>query len=234
MRRLHFRLGPLQGGVWVGRASDPNAELPYQDVLVEAERSGTILHREDIYRSGAPVDAISDEILAFVLANVGDSVLDVGCGAGPYVAALKRHGRRSIGVDLAPAAVAEASVRGRPVLQMSADSLAFADNAFDSVVLIETLEHLPNYERALAEAARVARSSIVVTVPDVSCIPAMSRAQVVPWHLLEGTHVNFFTPEILRKTLLRFAGSCDVTRLGRFFDVEGETMHMHAAAVARL
>ena len=208
--------------------------MPYQDVIDEAERFGTVLHRENIYRSGAPVDALSDDILEFVLGNVGETVLDIGCGAGPYVARINSEGRRCIGIDLDPRAVTQARALGRPVFPMSADNLAFADNAFDSVVLIETLEHLPNYERALAEAARVARSSVVVTVPDISVIPRMSKRQVVPWHLLEATHVNFFTPETLRKTLLRYASSCDATRLGDFFDVDGEVLYMHAAAVARL
>jgi SAM-dependent methyltransferase len=234
LRRLHFRLGPLQFGLWVARWNGRAAELPYQDVIDEAERSGTVLHRENIYRSGPPVDAVSDEILGFVLSNVEDTVLDIGCGAGPYVARINGSGKRCIGIDLDPRAVEQAQALGRPVFPMSADNLAFADNAFDSVVLIETLEHLPNYDRALSEAARVARSSVVVTVPDISVIPRMSKRQVVPWHLLEATHVNFFTPETLRKTLLRHASSCDATRLGDFFDVDGEVMHMHAAAVARL
>ena len=86
MRRLHFRLGPLQFGLWCARWSGRDGELPYQDVIDEAERFGTVLHRENIYRSGAPVDALSDDILDFVLGNVGDTVLDIGCGAGPYVA----------------------------------------------------------------------------------------------------------------------------------------------------
>ncbi|MEA2503937.1 MAG: hypothetical protein QOG36_980 [Actinomycetota bacterium] len=234
MRRLHFRLGPLQFGLWCARWSGRDGELPYQDVIDEAERFGTVLHRENIYRSGAPVDALSDDILDFVLGNVGDTVLDIGCGAGPYVARINSEGRRCIGIDLDPRAVTQAQALGRPVFPMSADNLAFADNAFDSVVLIETLEHLPDYERALAEAARVARSSVVVTVPDISVIPRMSKRQVVPWHLLEATHVNFFTPETLRRTLLRYASSCDATRLGDFFDVDGEVLYMHAAAVARL
>jgi 2-polyprenyl-3-methyl-5-hydroxy-6-metoxy-1,4-benzoquinol methylase len=234
LRRLHFRLGPLQFGLWVARWNGRAAELPYQDVIDEAERSGTVLHRENIYRSGPPVDAVSDEILGFVLSNVEDTVLDIGCGAGPYVARINGSGKRCIGIDLDPRAVEQAQALGRPVFPMSADNLAFADNAFDSVVLIETLEHLPNYDRALSEAARVARSSVVVTVPDISVIPRMSKRQVVPWHLLEATHVNFFTPETLRTTLLRYASSCDATQLGDFFDVDGEVLHMHAAAVARL
>jgi len=60
----------------------------------------------------------------------------------------------------------------------------------------------------------------------------LSKRLVVPWHLLEATHVNFFTPETLRKTRRRFASSCEVVRLGHFFDVDGEPLHIHAAAAA--
>ena len=234
LRRLSARLGPLRLGLSVERVRPSAGEPPYEALLREAEQSGTVLHRENIYRSGEPVDAISDEILAFVLDNVGETVLDIGCGAGPYVARLNSAGKRCVGVDLDPRAVAQAQALRRPVLRMSANALAFDDNAFDSVMLIETLEHLPEYERALAEATRVARTSVVVTVPDISVIPAMNKSQVVPWHLLEATHVNFFTPETLRTTLLQFTASCEVTRLGAFFQVDGQSLYMHAAAVARL
>lgn len=233
MRRWSFGIGPLRFGLWCARVV-PSGELPYQSLIAEADQAGAVLHREDIYRSGEPVDAVSDEILGFVLRNTGERVLDVGCGAGPYVARLNAAGRNCLGVDIDEAAVLAAKAQNRPVLRMSAYQLAFKDNAFDSVMLVETLEHIPDYHRALKEAARVARSSIVATVPDISVIPSMSKLQVVPWHLLEGTHVNFFTPETLRKSLLPFATSCDATRLGQFFDVEGELMHMHAAVVARL
>jgi SAM-dependent methyltransferase len=208
--------------------------LPYQDGLADAERVGRVLHRQDIYSSGPPVDAISGEIFDFVARNTGSSVLDVGCGIGPYVDHLTRIGRQCVGVDLDTEAVDAAKRLGRDVRLMSAYDLEFPDNSFDSVILVETLEHLDDFHSALAEAARVARGTIVVTVPDISVIPFMSKRLVVPWHLLEATHVNFFTPETLRKTLLRYAPSCDASRLGAFFEVDGVPIHMHAAAVATL
>lgn len=208
--------------------------LPYEEGLTDAEQIGRVLHRHDIYGTGPPVDAFSGEILEFVAANTGASILDVGCGIGPYVEQLTLLGRHCVGVDLDAGAVDGAKRLGRDVRLMSAYDLDFPDDAFDSVILVEALEHLDDYEAALAEAARVARKTIVVTVPDISVIPAMSKRLVVPWHLLEATHVNFFTPETLRKTLLRYAASCESTRLGAFFEVDGLTLHMHAAAVARL
>lgn len=165
-------------------------------------------------------------------ANVGQSVLDVGCGLAPYVSRLGSAGITSVGIDLDAAAVAAARKLGREVVLGSAYDLPFGSGSFDSVLLVETLEHLPDYRRALAEAARVARRSIVVTVPDISCLPVMSQAAVVPWHMLEATHINFFTPETLRATLLQVAPACQVTQLGRFFEVGGVPVYMHAAATA--
>ena len=48
---------------------------------------------------------------------------------------------------------------------MNAESLEFRDGAFDAVTLLEVLEHMPNPERALASAVRVAHRFVVATVP---------------------------------------------------------------------
>lgn len=207
--------------------------LPYAEMLAVAEAAGTVLHREDIYGSGPPVDAVSEEILAYVAANVGHRVLDVGCGVGPYVHRLGGMGHECVGVDLNRSAVRWAQTMGRDVRCVSAYDLPFPDRSFDSVILVECLEHLDDVTKALSEAARVADHSVVVTVPDVGALSLLSKVQVVPWHILESSHINFFTPEILRKQLLQHFPSCEATRLGHFFNVGEEPVYMHAAAVAR-
>jgi ubiquinone/menaquinone biosynthesis C-methylase UbiE len=209
-------------------------DLPYQELLKRADDQGLVLHRGDIYGSGPPVDLVTEELLEFVLNNTGSTVLDVGCGVGSYVARLNHADKRTVGIDINEGAVYQAQKLGRDVRVMSAYDLQFPDSSFESVIMIETLEHLVDYEQALAEAARVASRSIVITVPDISVLPLMSKKQVVPWHLLEATHVNFFTPEVLRATVLRFTRSCETTSLGGFFEVDGKTMHMHIGAVARI
>jgi 2-polyprenyl-3-methyl-5-hydroxy-6-metoxy-1,4-benzoquinol methylase len=71
--------------------------------------------------------------------------------------------------------------------------LPYADKSFDSVTAIEVLEHVSDPHSVARELMRIARSSIFVTVPDMACIPFSYPTNTVPWHLLEGTHVNFFT-----------------------------------------
>jgi SAM-dependent methyltransferase len=54
-----------------------------------------------------------------VLARAEAPVLDVGCGPGRHVLALAERGAISLGIDVTPAAVAVARLRGAPVLERS-------------------------------------------------------------------------------------------------------------------
>lgn len=97
-------------------------------------------------------------------------VLDVGCGGGVALALLReaRPGVAAVGVDLSRRAVeAGRRVFGLDLVQGRADALPFGDRSFDAVLATELLEHLPHdvYPAALAEIARVAGDTVVVTVP---------------------------------------------------------------------
>jgi SAM-dependent methyltransferase len=54
-----------------------------------------------------------------VLARAEAPVLDVGCGPGRHVLALAERGAISLGIDVTPAVVAVARLRGAPVLERS-------------------------------------------------------------------------------------------------------------------
>jgi SAM-dependent methyltransferase len=79
-------------------------------------------------------------------------VLDLGCGVGHSYGRLAP--RETVGVDVDPGAL-EGQDRETVVADMR--SLPFEDASFDSVVAIQSIEHVPDPERALAEAARVLR-----------------------------------------------------------------------------
>ena len=84
-------------------------------------------------------------------------VLDVATGPG-YVAELAEHrGANPIGLDISEGMLAEAR-RNHPELEFvvgDAEALQFEDGRFDAVVGNFVINHLPNPERALAEATRV-------------------------------------------------------------------------------
>ena len=82
----------------------------------------------------------------------GGCVLDLGCGTGHSWRELSP--RETVGVDVDPAALA-GQERETHVADMR--TLPFAPDSFDSVVSIQSIEHVPDPERVLAEVVRVLR-----------------------------------------------------------------------------
>lgn len=96
----------------------------------------------------------------------GADVLEVGCGRGVGVEVLlDRLGARHVtAFDLDPAMVerAERRLRGRPAsaLRLStgdATEIAHSAASFDAVMDFGTIHHVPDWQRAVAEIARVLR-----------------------------------------------------------------------------
>ena len=213
-------------------------ELPYKALLEGAGKLGRVLRREDIYGTGPPVDAVHEELLEFITNVSGRRVLDIGCGLGPYVAELNKRSFACVGVEINREVARAAAALGRPVFIMDGRALAFRDGTFETCLLIEVIEHVDDFELVLLEAARVARRNIVISVPNISAIPTLSRYNVVPWHMLEATHVNFFTPEILLRFLQRIfsgRGKPRVEEYAPFFPwAEGGQPYYQIRAVVEL
>jgi methionine biosynthesis protein MetW len=94
----------------------------------------------------------------------GSRVLDLGCGDGALLQYLVRNrGCSGYGVELDDANVLACAQRGVNVLQLNLDQglRVFADQSFDVVLQIDTLQHLRNAEVMLRETVRVGRIGIV-------------------------------------------------------------------------
>ncbi len=104
--------------------------------------------------------------LAVIAANVapGSRVLDVGCGDGALLAAL-RDGKQvdARGMELDSHGVAECVARGLSVMQGDADSdlVDYPDAAFDYAILSQTLQTTKRPDQVLDQLLRVGRKAFV-------------------------------------------------------------------------
>ena len=91
----------------------------------------------------------------------GRKVLDAGCGAGPFAAALVERGAQVTGFDASPAMAALARERLGPetpvVVADLAEPLPYAAGEFDDVVCSLVLHYLEDWSGPLAELRRVLR-----------------------------------------------------------------------------
>lgn len=104
--------------------------------------------------------------LAIIARHVarGARVLDIGCGDGTLMAALRDDsGADARGLEIDPANVAAAVGRGLSVVQGDADrDLAdYADDSFDVAVLSQTLQTTRRPDDAIAQMLRIARVGFV-------------------------------------------------------------------------
>ncbi len=103
----------------------------------------------------------------------GERMLDVGCGDGSFTAVFGPGFREAHGIDVQDAYLEtfRAAVAGDArytITHMSASAMTYPDAHFDSIVTIETLEHVPDLASAAGEISRVLRpgGELVITVPN--------------------------------------------------------------------
>ena len=99
------------------------------------------------------------ELLAAFAANVGDPVVELGCGPGQIGGFVRAHGRRVVGADLSPAMAHLAAQRLDNVAIADMRSLPLAPGAVGGIVAFYSLIHVGRSEvtTVLRECARVLR-----------------------------------------------------------------------------
>lgn len=103
----------------------------------------------------------------------GQNLLDVGCGDGTFTRALSTGFQQIYGIDLRDDSLEifrKATVDDHrfQISNTSVNKMDFPSGFFDSIITIETLEHVPELKTAASEISRVLApgGELLITVPN--------------------------------------------------------------------
>ena len=110
----------------------------------------------------------------------GSRYLDVGCGVGAAAREISTTSQLHVtGVDVDPKQIHAAQVAGESsnlhFQVMDATRLEFGDGEFDIVASSMATHHIPNWERAISEMARVLRRGGYLIYSDFAFWPWLAR-----------------------------------------------------------
>lgn len=124
----------------------------------------------------------------------GREVLDAACGVGYGTAHLAATARSVVGVDLSDEAIGYARSHYDAAnvffTVMDVLELEAPERSFDVVCSFETIEHVTDPERAVAEFARVLREdgALLISTPQV---PETTTSPENPFHRIEFAREDF-------------------------------------------
>lgn len=121
----------------------------------------------------------------------GKSILDAGCGKGRWAEWATKHKRGYRGMDIDESLVQRCQ-ENFPQFRFrvgDARKIPFKPQSFDTVMMVEVIEHLRGEKdvlRALQESCRVARKCVAVTTPDCTDLERLREYGVTFTHVLEN------------------------------------------------
>ena len=160
------------------------ASLPPQEEL-DARYRDEYWARFQAEQIGTARDNVHTHALDWMMQLHPDpgTVVDVGCGAGAFLARCRERGWRGLGIDPCPSAVAHATAMGLEAYVRSWPSSRLENETADAVTFINVLDHLRDPFGALQEAWRVLRMG---GLPFTSRV-AFPQAPSIGWANVSGS-----------------------------------------------
>jgi SAM-dependent methyltransferase len=121
---------------------------------VEARYDGIAEWYDRYNAANAELNAVE---LAALLGPGEGLCLDLGCGTGQYLDAIRGTGRIPIGLDFSAGQLRVAARRDDPLVQADAAAIPFAEDTFPTVVIMWISTDVDDFGAVLREAARVLR-----------------------------------------------------------------------------
>ena len=113
-------------------------------------------------------DALAASAMFLPAPDHTSSLLDVGCGAGDFMVAMRDLGWRITGVETDPRAADKARQRGLDVRHGGLEEADFGDESFDAVTMAHVIEHVHDPDELLAECRRILKpgGTLVILTPN--------------------------------------------------------------------
>jgi 2-polyprenyl-3-methyl-5-hydroxy-6-metoxy-1,4-benzoquinol methylase len=167
--------------------SEKRGTAPFSHYSYAAYADTAMAASFDAKRFGGPIGQLlledQERVLVEFLGDVSNRrVLDMGTGTGRAAMALARRGARVTAVDASNEMLAVArqrAVEARVSIEFAEGDvhrLAFPGRAFDSVVCLRLLMHVPDWRRALSEVCRVAERRLVLDYPSLGSAASLQAA----------------------------------------------------------
>jgi SAM-dependent methyltransferase len=103
-----------------------------------------------------------EKLLQQLRATRARAVLEVGCGGGGFLRGARALGLQIRGLDPEEHAVSALREEGYAAELGHAEMLPFDDDSFDAVVVCYSAHHIADWNAALLEATRVARTVLIL------------------------------------------------------------------------
>jgi ADP-heptose:LPS heptosyltransferase/ubiquinone/menaquinone biosynthesis C-methylase UbiE/glycosyltransferase involved in cell wall biosynthesis/predicted O-methyltransferase YrrM len=143
--------------------ADQNPNTPdYMDVMWAGKKFGVISEQPERIKLYKQVASMCR----------GPSVLDLGCGDGALLSYLPDDLQKH-GIDFSRVAIDRARERHIGHFEVGdIQNLNYDSDTFDTVIMMEVLEHIDDTDGAISEAVRVMKNGarLIITVPDQECI----------------------------------------------------------------
>ncbi len=130
------------------------------------------------------------QIFRFVDIDSETRILEVGCNRGYFTKKLMRFSDNVHGIDIDKDVIFNSKKEDHNGFTCDAEDLAFADNSFDLLITIHTIEHINNLEKSIKEFTRVlvAGGELVLIYPyepivGITCIPGLPLSKQGNKHL---------------------------------------------------
>jgi SAM-dependent methyltransferase len=125
-------------------------------------------------------------------------ILDIGCGAGHFLASLLSDGYQLYGLEPSEKACSKALSKGLNVANTGIESNPFEDNFFDVIFCHSVLEHIHDLNTTLLSISRILKQDGFLFIE----LPDSTRPDPGVGEFFSFEHISHFTPGTLSQLLV--------------------------------